>query len=362
MRLFLLPISTRRSLLYCEKIHEKAAADRTYFDKIQVKAAETWVAWEKDEKSPLGWKKKVTYYGNSALKRIPYEEWGLKTIPALTAKRREDIEAGRAKYEVMYPGLFLKPDQVTPLLYKLAKERQAMHRKKMIWSIVGMPISAPFALIPMYVESCLSFEGDANLHRIPNLPFFYLVYRAWSHWKALSGSKHLEFLLKHNLPTPNPSSELDQVYTAGLMYPTRQISRAAPRPSRQQAEQVAAVVDQQTKGGKEDVMVLQRWNGKLIAEHFSLPDMEIEIERAVEQVQQSIKANELLMEEKLELEKATAKNGQTAMDELPAEVLKHAEEIEHVIKEEAVKKIHEEAEKVADKGKEVTSKTDITKP
>lgn len=190
-------------------------------------------------------------------------------------------------------------------------------------------------------------EHFSNSRSIPNLPFFYLVYRAWSHWKALSGSKHLEFLLQHNLPTPNPSSELDEVYTAGLMYPTRQISRAAPRPTPEQAEEVARVVRQQTDGGKEDVMVLQRWNGKLIAERFKLPDMEVEVERAVEQVEQSIKAKEELLEEKLELEKATAKQGHTAVDDLPAEVLTKAKEMERVTKEGTEKKIHEEAEKVA---------------
>lgn len=124
------------------------------------------------------------------------------------------------------------------------------------------------------------------------------------------------------------------------MYPTRKISRAAPRPTQEQAEEVARVVEQQTNGGTEDVMVLQRWNGKLIAEQFKLPDMEVEIERAVEQVEQSIKAKEELMEEKLELEQATAEPGKTAKDSLPKEVLKHVEEAE--------KRIHKEAEKVAD--------------
>jgi hypothetical protein len=185
--------------------------------------------------------------------------------------------------------------------------------------------------------------------RIPNLPFFYLVYRAWSHWKALSGSKHLQFLLQNKLPTPNPSSKLDEVYAAGLMYPTRKISRAAPRPTREQAEEVARVVEQQTNGGSEDVMVLQRWNGKLIAEQFHLPEMEVEIERAVEQVEESIKARDELLEEKLELEKATAKSGQTAKDELPEELLKSVEET--IIHEEAGKKIHKEAEKVAKENK-----------
>lgn len=331
MRLFLLPISTRRSLLYCQKLHEKPASERNVIDKATKKASETWIAWEKDEKAPGNWKKKVTVWGNQALKRIPYEEWGLKTIPALTAKRKKDIIEGRAQYQVLFPGRYLDKERVPEILKNLALDRQAMHRSKLIWSVVAMPFTIPFMLIPV----------------VPNLPFFYLVYRAWSHFKAYSGSKHLEFLINHNAtPTPTPSWALDEVYTAGLMYPTRALSRAAPRPTPEQADAVAAVVEQQTNDGAEDVMVLQRWNGKLIAEQFQLPEMEVEIERAVEQVESSIKAKEELMEEKLELEKATAKNGGRAVEELPEDVVKEAYKPEEVERE-----IHEKAEDVAEEAK-----------
>ncbi len=72
-----------------------------------------------------------------------------------------------------------------------------------------------------------------------------------------------------------------------------------------QIEQVARVVEAQTQGGKEDVMVLQRWNGKLIAERFKLPEMEVEIERAVEQVENAIeKEKEELEKEKSEIMEA----------------------------------------------------------
>jgi hypothetical protein len=194
--------------------------------------------------------------------------------------------------------------------------------------------------------------AKADAGRVPNLPFFYVLYRAWSHWKAWTGSKHLEFLLNNNkAPTPTPSMELDEVYTAGLMYPTREISRAAPRPTREQAEEVAKVVEQQTNGGTEDVMVLQRWNGKLIAEQFHLPEMEVEIERAVEQVEKSIKAKELLIEEKLELEKATAKPGKTAKDELPKKIIEEAHKSGEIEEE-----IHEKAEDIAEDAKEKRGK------
>lgn len=318
MRLFLLPISTRRSLIYCEKLHEKAPKDRSYYDKITLRANETWAAWEKDEKAIWDWKKQVTYYGNQALKRIPYEEWGLKTIPALTAKRKQDIMDGKAKYQVLFPGKYLPETRVPGLLQKLAKERQNLHRSKLIWSIVIMPFTAPFMLVPV----------------IPNLPFFYVLYRAWSHWKALGGSKHLEFLLRHNLPTPSPSGKLDELYTAGLMYPTRALSRLAPTPTEQQAQEVSSVVHRQTNNETEDVMVLQRWNGKLIAEQFDLADMEVEIERAVEQVETSIKSKEHLMEEKLEQERAAGGNGKRAKDQLPEEILERIhDKAEHFAEE-----------------------------
>jgi len=187
-----------------------------------------------------------------------------------------------------------------------------------------------------------SVQGMVALERYrqAHLPMKYKLTFA-----AYSGSKHLEFLLHNNLPTLNPSWELDEVYTAGLMYPTRHISRAAPRPTKEQAEQVSSVVQQQTHNGAEDVMVLQRWNGKLIAEQFKLPDMEIEIERAVEQVERSIKAKDELVEEKLELEQATAEPGKTAKDSLPKEIFRPLEEKE--------KKIHRGAEDI---GKQTAEK------
>lgn len=142
------------------------------------------------------------------------------------------------------------------------------------------------------------------------------------------------------------------------MYPTREISRAAPLPTKEQAEEVAKAVEQQTNDGTEDVMLLQRWNGKLIAERFKLPDMEVEIERAVEQVEKDIKAKEELIEEKLELERATAKSGDTAKDDLPKEVLVHVKKAGK-----AGKEIHEKAKEVAgdvkDSKNRATTKGDV---
>jgi hypothetical protein len=98
---------------------------------------------------------------------------------------------------------------------------------------------------------------------------------------------------------------MDELYAAGLRHPNRQASREAVKPSEEEIAQVVRKVEEQTSNGKEDVMLLQRWNGKLIAEAFHLSEMEIEIERAVEQVEKAIKAKNELVVEKEELEQAS---------------------------------------------------------
>ena len=70
------------------------------------------------------------------------------------------------------------------------------------------------------------------------------------------------------------------------------MAREMETPSREEAENVAREVEAQMKEGEKEVMVLRRWNGKMIAEELGLADMEVEIERAVEQVEGKIRENE----------------------------------------------------------------------
>lgn len=112
--------------------------------------------------------------------------------------------------------------------------------------------------------------------------------------------------MRKNLVKTTDSLQMDELYAAGLLSPSREalreeVKRGATRPSEEVIQQVAQSVEKQTNGNTEDVMLLQRWNGKLIAEDFHLPEMEIEIERAVEQVETSLKSGEELAEEKKEI-------------------------------------------------------------
>lgn len=146
MRLFLLPISTRRTLIYCERLHVATTDQKTFLDKGIVKATNLWANWEKKES---GWQKKVVDYGNYALRRIPYEEWGLKSIPPLSARRKADELEGKETVEVAFPETWISEERTKDVMKTLATERQSIHRKRLIWSVIGMPISAPFALVPM---------------------------------------------------------------------------------------------------------------------------------------------------------------------------------------------------------------------
>ena len=147
MRLFLLPISTRRSVIYCQRLNQQLSSESTYVDKITNKGSTTWLKWEKYEK---GWQKKVTSYGNKLFERIPYQEWGLKSVPPLSQRRRAEELERKEEVLVQYPGNLYNQERVLDSLREYGgKERQAVHTKWLWGSIIGMPISAPVALIPM---------------------------------------------------------------------------------------------------------------------------------------------------------------------------------------------------------------------
>lgn len=145
MRLFLLPISTRRSLIYCQQINKQLNIEKqSYVDRIISQPSRTWLSWEKAEK---GWKKAVTSYGKKLFKRLPYEEWGLKSIPPLSATQKL---GGDQKALVEYPQSVIADASMKDAVKSFAaEERQKFHMKWLLASFLGMPIVAPFSAVPM---------------------------------------------------------------------------------------------------------------------------------------------------------------------------------------------------------------------
>ena len=156
MRLYLLPVSTRRSLLYCQRLNVTTREQKGLVDKLTGRAAKVWSGWEARES---GWQKTIVGWGNSAFRRIPFEEWGLKSVPPLSARRKSDELKGNDKVEVIYPASLISTHKIEGLLQRLSTEREALHRKRLMWCFVGMPITIPFALVPVYVYSMVNGRG-----------------------------------------------------------------------------------------------------------------------------------------------------------------------------------------------------------
>lgn len=148
MRLFLLPISSKQNLLYCQRLTRQLSQQKpTFLEKISTKATTTWLGWEKKE---AGWQKKVTTYGNKLFQRLPHEEYGLKSIPSLQERRKSVGSTVSGDVRVEFPSGWIEESRVEQTLRELgSNEKQAFHRKWLIGSLVGMPAVAPFALVPV---------------------------------------------------------------------------------------------------------------------------------------------------------------------------------------------------------------------
>jgi K+-H+ exchange-related protein len=146
MRLLLLPISTKRTLLYCIRARGRPEEKEKIADKITRRAAKLWSDWEKKEG---GWQRKVVDYGNYAFRRIPYQEWGLKSVPSLSARKKEAKLIGKDEVDLVFPPSIIPAQKAEEVLLTLGTEREALHKRKFTWCLIGMPITLPFALVPM---------------------------------------------------------------------------------------------------------------------------------------------------------------------------------------------------------------------
>ncbi|GAQ41808.1 hypothetical protein AtubIFM55763_002827 [Aspergillus tubingensis] len=261
MRLFVIPISTRQALIYARPLRRGPSQKPSIHDRVIQKAAETWAKWEEADK---GWKKHLVSWGNRVQQRIPYQEWGLKSIPSLAAVRRLDESYGTKKVDVLFPGNAIRPEKLQKMLQAIATERQDLHRRRMWLSLLATPLTAPVGLIPL----------------VPNVPFFYLVYRAWSHGRALNGSKHLEFLLEKNLLNPISYPGLEELYAKRVSYALENTGVDKP---------IAEMVEEVEKS--DDRLLLRMTDAKKLASILEAPDLALEAERAIIQVEEKLKAD-----------------------------------------------------------------------
>ncbi|KAL8744561.1 MAG: hypothetical protein Q9190_003196 [Brigantiaea leucoxantha] len=245
MRLFLLPISSRRTLIHCQRLNQLTSSTPTIADRATSYASKTWLKWEKGEK---GWQKRVTAYGNKLFEQIPHEEWGLKSVPPLSQRRRdEELKGKDGGVKVEFPGRLIPEEKVWESLRWFAgKERQGFHTKWMWGSILGMPVTAPVALVPV------SSTMLDSIYSSPSSPFS-------SDNKNYNNN---DDQTKSATPPPNPSPQ---------------------------------------------TLLLTPSHASIIASKTQIPELEEEIVRAVKQVSKAISAAQELEEEKTGLDRSTLK-------------------------------------------------------
>ena len=107
----------------------------------------------------------------------------------------------------------------------------------------------------------------------------------------MAGSKHLEFLLENKLITPKPSKLLDELYATG-----KRSSDAGSLSSSTES----------LDSKQEEKMVLHKSDGKRISEALGIPELDIELDRAVWQVEKALKADMELKDEKKNLDQASS--------------------------------------------------------
>ncbi|XP_065867967.1 uncharacterized protein C23H3.12c [Euphorbia lathyris] len=120
-------------------------------------------AWMGLEMAPEGTvKKKIHGLGLKLLARVKPSEIFLKSIT-------KEISA----VEITYPSS-LNPRLVRRRLRHIATRGAAIHKKHLYGSVVLLPLTSAFMVLPL-----------------PNVPFFWVLFRTYSNWRALQGSEKL---------------------------------------------------------------------------------------------------------------------------------------------------------------------------
>ncbi|KAF9585866.1 hypothetical protein BGW38_000335 [Lunasporangiospora selenospora] len=131
-------------------------------------------------------KRKLYGAGSKMLEKLEHQETFLKEVPA-----KEDL-AKATIVPFLYPST-LAEAKVQAEFKALVEQRIPYHRRYMIFSALWVPFTSLFTLVPL----------------VPNIPLFYNAFRLWSHWKAYSGAKHLDLLLKNGALEYQPSDVLN---------------------------------------------------------------------------------------------------------------------------------------------------------
>ncbi|XP_010479954.1 PREDICTED: uncharacterized protein LOC104758728 [Camelina sativa] len=141
-------------------------------------------AWVGLEKAPDGsMKNKIHGFGLKLLARVKPTEIFLKSI----SKEVTSVQ-------ITYPPS-LDPRLVRRRLRHIAMSGTILHKKYLVGSVTLLPVTSAFMVLPL-----------------PNIPFFWVLFRTYSHWRALQGSEKLLKLISNqsNPQKPDSSDDADE--------------------------------------------------------------------------------------------------------------------------------------------------------
>lgn len=137
-------------------------------------------SWTALEKAPAGsFKSKIHGFGLRLLSRVKPSEIFLKSIS-------NEI----TNVEVLYPPS-LNARLVRRRLRHIALRGTVIHKNYFYGSVTLLPLTTAFTVLPL-----------------PNIPFFWILFRTYSHWRALKGSEKLLQLVSDCVEKQKSSNEV----------------------------------------------------------------------------------------------------------------------------------------------------------
>ncbi|XP_022884993.1 uncharacterized protein LOC111401485 [Olea europaea var. sylvestris] len=136
-------------------------------------------AWTNLEKAPQGTlKNKIHWMGLKLLSRVKPTEILFKSIP-------KELKC----VEITYPSS-LNPRLIRRRLRHIAFRGSVVHTQYFYGSAILLPLTSVFMFLPL-----------------PNVPFFWILFRSYSHWRAAKGSEKLLRLVTDDSTCPNQHLE-----------------------------------------------------------------------------------------------------------------------------------------------------------
>jgi len=157
---------------YFETLPQAAGKKATWADWVTGKAGKAWTSMGEAPRD--NWKSKIYVYGERLIARVDFEELALSGLDtSLVGQKLKE------KVALVHP-TFVDGSVMKGQFSAMVAGRKTVHRRGFWRWMIVLPVTVPFAAVPV----------------IPNLPFFYAAWRAWSHYRAWKASEWLEVLVR----------------------------------------------------------------------------------------------------------------------------------------------------------------------